>query len=62
MESFLGQHSEIADKLESGEPFTKSELGLISSALQGMIFSGDVLKEGYQIIQGELVRIEFERE
>jgi len=62
IKSFLDQNPEIGAKLESGETFSNSELDLISSALQDIVLDGEVFKEGYQIIQGELVRIEFSKE
>jgi len=62
MVRFLNRNPEIAAKLESGESFSNSELDLISSALQDIVLGGEVFKEGYQIIQGELVRIEFAKE
>jgi len=62
VKTFLDQNPEIGAKLESGETFSNSELDLISSALQDIVLGGEVLKEGYQIIQGELVRIELAKE
>jgi len=54
---FLVQNPDIEAKLNSGEALSASDLSLIISALQQAMDEGKLLKEGFQIIQGMLVRV-----
>ena len=56
---FLTENPDIAAKLKSGEAFSASEIALISSALQQAIDEGKLLEQGFQIIQGMLVRVDY---
>jgi RHS repeat-associated protein len=56
---FLSQNPDIEAKLDSGEAFSASEIALISSALQQAIDEGKLLEQGFQFIQGVLVRVDY---
>ena len=60
--SFLAKNPDIASKLQAGQIFTDSDIALISSALQQAVDEGKLLEEGFQIIQGVLVRVEYAKE
>ena len=58
MAVFLDRNPGISAKLVSGATFSESELELIGSALRKTMAEEGNLAEGFQIIQGELIRIE----
>ena len=60
--NFLAKNPEIASKIRSGEPFTGAEISLISSALQEAVEDLGIVREGFQVIQGVLVRVEYPKE
>jgi len=56
IDNFLKNNLDIADKLQTGEPLSLTDLSLIGSALSDAVASGE-LKTGYQFINGVLVNI-----
>jgi hypothetical protein len=59
LRDFLNDNPDIAGKLQSGEPLSPTDLDVISTALSDAVENGD-LKNGYQFIDGFLVRVEYQ--